>query len=231
MYESNRSVNGRSCLEPAELWKPVQYYPAYLCLHLTEACNFGCLWEHDSFPTKEDAPGDLLSDHEKVLHEAPSDGSRLTSRMASRCWPGTTSRSGQGTPRQPARWPGQETVVHVPDQRCPLTPEGEVLKERTSSLASLTDRARQPQSGFCRKQPGTFRNRPAQHPQRPKRWVSGRLKESCTSPRITSSLPVHGPRDESPLFRLNYCPISGVPTIAALPVDRRIRPCLVGDDR
>jgi len=77
MYESNMvQVNGRSCLEPAELWKPVQHYPAYLCLHLTEACNFGCLYcMADSFPNKGKMPlGTARLIIEKVLHEIPSDG-------------------------------------------------------------------------------------------------------------------------------------------------------------
>ncbi|MCL5035693.1 MAG: radical SAM protein [Chloroflexi bacterium] len=35
-------VNGRSYYEPSELWKTPQRYPAFLCLHITEACNLRC---------------------------------------------------------------------------------------------------------------------------------------------------------------------------------------------
>jgi len=77
MFELNMlSVNGRICQDPAELWKPSQFYPAYLCLHLTEACNFGCLYcMADSFPNKGKMP--LATGRqiiEKILHEMPSDG-------------------------------------------------------------------------------------------------------------------------------------------------------------
>ena len=69
-------VNGRSRFNPEELWKPVQVYPAYLCLHVTEACNFGCHYcMADSFPNKARMPIETgRKILEKILHEIPSNG-------------------------------------------------------------------------------------------------------------------------------------------------------------
>lgn len=68
-------VNGRAYYNPPELWKPPQRYPTYLCLHLTESCNFGCHYcMADSYPHKGKMPMEtarLIID--KILHELPPD--------------------------------------------------------------------------------------------------------------------------------------------------------------
>jgi uncharacterized protein len=66
-------INGRAYFNPPELWKTPQRYPTYLCLHLTESCNFGCHYcMADSYPHKGKMPIEtarLIID--KILHELP----------------------------------------------------------------------------------------------------------------------------------------------------------------
>lgn len=66
-------VNGRAFFNTPEVWKPPQRYPTYLCLHLTESCNFGCHYcMADSYPHKGKMPMETAKlIIEKVLHELP----------------------------------------------------------------------------------------------------------------------------------------------------------------
>lgn len=68
-------VNGRSYFS-GPLWPPVMRYPCFLCLHLTESCNFACKYcMADSKPNLGTMP---IATAEKILyrclHELPSEG-------------------------------------------------------------------------------------------------------------------------------------------------------------
>ncbi len=60
LYHRNMiTLNGLSFYDPVELWKPPQRYPAFLCFHITEACNFACKYCY--------ARADQKDAHKKVL--------------------------------------------------------------------------------------------------------------------------------------------------------------------
>lgn len=68
------NINGRPYFS-GKMWPLERKYPSYLCLHLTEACNFGCRYcMADSVPGKGRMSKETIAKIiEKCLHELPLD--------------------------------------------------------------------------------------------------------------------------------------------------------------
>jgi len=66
-------VNGQAFRDPHRLWSFSQTYPTFLCLHITEACNFRCRYCYARADTRQNAmPLDTARlIVERILHELP----------------------------------------------------------------------------------------------------------------------------------------------------------------